>query len=86
MKVKVQLVVWDDNGQEETLTDVVVLEKGRQRIEQVGLTLGEAKAVLQALQQRIVAQQATTFVQRHVCCQTCCDRLPTLVPRFPRRG
>ena len=44
MKVKVQLVVCDDEGHEETVTDVVVLEKACQRIEEVGLTLAEAKA------------------------------------------
>ena len=27
MKVKVQLVVCDDNGHEETITDMIVLEK-----------------------------------------------------------
>jgi len=33
MKIKVQLVVCDDEGHEETLTDVVVLEKACQQIE-----------------------------------------------------
>jgi hypothetical protein len=43
MKITVQLVVCDDDDYKETLTDVVVLEKACQRIEQVGLTLAEAK-------------------------------------------
>jgi hypothetical protein len=39
MKITVHLVVCDDDGHEETFTDVVVLEKACQRIEHLGLTL-----------------------------------------------
>ena len=49
MKIKVQLVVCDDEGHEATLTDVVILEKACQQIEQVGLTLAEAKSLLAVL-------------------------------------
>jgi hypothetical protein len=41
MKVKVQLMVYDV-GHEETVTEVVVLEKPCQQTEQVGLTLTES--------------------------------------------
>jgi hypothetical protein len=77
MKVKVQLVVCDNEGYEETITDVVVLEKACQRIEQVGLTLVEAKTLLTALQQRFVEWQTTTFIQSQACCQTCGTALCT---------
>jgi len=50
----VQLVVCEDDGREETITDVVILEKTCQQIEQVGLTLAEAKPLLAALQQHLV--------------------------------
>jgi hypothetical protein len=46
MKIRVQLVVCDDDGHEETFTDVVVLEKACQRVEHLGLTLAEAKQTL----------------------------------------
>jgi hypothetical protein len=49
MKITVQLVVCDDDGHEETFTDVMVLEKACQRIEYLGLTLAEAKQTLIAL-------------------------------------
>jgi hypothetical protein len=62
MKITVQLVVCDDDDHQETLTDVIVLEKACQRIEQVGLTLAEAKALLSALQHQIVERQAATFL------------------------
>jgi hypothetical protein len=71
MKVKVQLVVCDDDGHDETVTDVVVLEKACQRIEQVGLTLAEAKAILTGVQQRIVERQMASFLALHRHCQAC---------------
>jgi hypothetical protein len=36
MKMTVQLVVCEDDGREETITDVVILEKTCQQLEQVG--------------------------------------------------
>jgi hypothetical protein len=42
VKVAGQLVVYDDDGHDETVTEVVVLEKPCQQMEQVGLTLTEA--------------------------------------------
>src|SRR5262245_34150284 len=65
MKITVQLVVCDDNGYEETFTDVVVLEKACQRIEHLGLTLAEAKQTLTALQQRLAEQQTAAFIAAH---------------------
>jgi hypothetical protein len=62
MKIRVQLVVCDDDGHEATFTDVAVLEKACQRVEHLGLMLPEAKQILAALQQRLVEQQAATFV------------------------
>ena len=71
MKLKVQLVVCDDDGHEETYTDVVVLEKACQRLEHLGLTLMEAKQLLTVLQQRLVAQQTAAFVAAHSHCAHC---------------
>jgi hypothetical protein len=71
MKIRVQLVVCDDDGHEETFTDVAVLEKACQRIEHLGLTLPEAKQTLAALQQRLVEQQASAFVAARSQCDHC---------------
>jgi hypothetical protein len=70
MKVKVQLMVYDV-GHEETVTEVVVLEKPCQQTEQVGLTLTEAKTFLTALQQRIVERQVNAFLATGSHCQAC---------------
>ena len=77
MKIKVHLVIDDDDGHEATITDVVVLEKACQQIEQVGLTLAEAKSLLAALQQQIVERQAAAFLARCMHCQTCGTALRT---------
>src|SRR2546428_4082412 len=39
MRVKLQLVMCNDQGDEETVTDVITLNKNHQRIEHLGLTL-----------------------------------------------
>ena len=37
MRVKLQLVLCSDEGQEETVTDIITLNKSNQRIEHLGL-------------------------------------------------
>jgi hypothetical protein len=71
MKMKVQLVVCAEDGREEEVHEIAVVEKPHQRIEHLGLTLVEAKAILKTLQQRLVEQQATAFVAAHTQCDTC---------------
>jgi hypothetical protein len=54
MRFKVQLVVGTEDGQGETLHEMMVLEKACQRIEHLGLTLAEAKQLLTTLQQHLL--------------------------------
>src|SRR5256885_10232587 len=70
MRVKLQLVMCSDEGQEETVTDVITLNKNSQRIEHLGLTMAEAKQLLSTLQQHLLQQQVDTFLDR---CATCAD-------------
>jgi len=49
MRVKLQLVMCSDEGDEETVTDVIILNKHHQRIEHLGLTLAESKHLLSTL-------------------------------------
>ena len=42
MRVKLQLVMCNDEDDEEIVTDVITLNKNNQRIEHLGLTLSEA--------------------------------------------
>ncbi len=71
MPVKIQLVVCADDGREETVADVVTLEKDCQRIEHLGLTLAKAKQLLTTIQQQLLAQQVDTFLASRLHCETC---------------
>jgi hypothetical protein len=62
MRVKLQLVLYSDEGQEETVTDVITLNKNPRRIEHLGLTLAEAKQLLSTLQRHLLQHQVDTFL------------------------
>ena len=49
MRVKVQVVIQADDSGPETTREIASLEKDCQRIEQLGLTLAEAKQLLTQL-------------------------------------
>jgi hypothetical protein len=70
MRIKLQLVMCSDDGQEETITDLVTLQKDAQRIEHLGLTLREAKQLLTTIQKRLLHHQVEAFIDG---CSTCPD-------------
>ena len=76
MRVKRQLVMCSDEGQEETVTDVITLEKNHRRIGHLGLTLAEAKQLLSTLQRHLLQQQVDTFLDPCSTCAACgaCSR------------
>ena len=76
MRLKVQLVICADDERPDTIHDVAMLEKDCHRIEQLGLTLSEAKQLLTQLQQRVVAYQASVFVTTRSNCDACGAPLP----------
>src|SRR5215813_7925556 len=71
MRVKLQLVICHDDGQEETVTDVITLTKHNQRIEHLGLSLAESKQLLSILQRHLLQQHVTTFLDTHATCPDC---------------
>ena len=71
MRVKLQLVMCNDKGDEETVTDIITLNKNHQRIEHLGLTLAESKELLSILQRHLLQQQITTFLDTHATCPDC---------------
>jgi hypothetical protein len=71
MRLKLQLVLCNDQGEEETVTDVLTLNKHHQRIEHLGLTLAESKQLLSTLQQRLLQQQISSFLDTHSTCLVC---------------
>ena len=71
MRVKLQLVICHDDGQEETVTDVITLNKNNHRIEHLGLSMAESKQLLSALQRHLLQQQLTAFLDTHATCPDC---------------
>ena len=71
MRVKLQLVICHDEGHEETVTEVITLNKNHQRIEHLGLTLAESKQLLSTLQRHLLQQQVDTFLDAHSTCSDC---------------
>ena len=71
MRVKLQLVICHDEGHEETVTDVITLNKNTQRIEHLGLSLAESKQLLGTLQRHILQEQVHTFLDTHATCPDC---------------
>jgi hypothetical protein len=71
MRVKLQLVICHDEGHEETVTDVMILNKAHQRIEHLGLTLAESKQLLSTLQRHLLQQQVDTFLDARSTCPDC---------------
>ncbi len=71
MRVKLQLVLCSDDGQEETVTDVITLKKNHQRIEHLGLPLTEAKQLLNTIQQRVLQRQVEAFLDSCSSCPDC---------------
>ena len=71
MRVKLQLVMCNDQDEEETVTDVITLTKNNQRIEHLGVTLAESKHLLSTLQQHLLQQQVNTFLDTSSDCPDC---------------
>jgi hypothetical protein len=71
MRVKLPLVLCSDDGQEETVTDLVTLQKDCRRIEHLGLTLAEAKQLLTTIQHRMLQHQVEAFLASHSTCADC---------------
>jgi hypothetical protein len=71
MRVKLQLVICHDDDHEETVTDVITLNKNHKRIEHLGLSLAESKQLLGTLQRQILQQQVNTFLDTHSACPDC---------------
>src|SRR4030095_4954587 len=71
MRVKLQLVICHDEGHEETVTDVITLNKNNQRIEHLGVTLSEAKQLLSTIQRHLLRQQVDAFLDTCSDCPDC---------------
>lgn len=71
MKIRIQVAIDAEDGDGEKVEDIVQLERGALRPEELGLTLAEAKAILHGLQQALVTEQVAACVGQFKSCPQC---------------
>src|SRR3954463_16678004 len=73
MPMRVQIQVRIISNDDTVLSDDVIacFDKGDDHLEEIGLSLEQAKAVLAGAQVSLVAAQAASFLTRHRDCQHC---------------
>jgi hypothetical protein len=71
MRIEIQLRIVGDDDSVISVDKVLHLDKSDDRLEAVGLSLSEGKAVMAGIQERVVTAQAASFLDRHRCCSGC---------------
>ena len=71
MKVRVQVVIESAVGEPTDVHEIACLEREELRPDTVGLTLDEAKTVLERIKQRIVEQPAAEYLRAQSRCPHC---------------
>jgi len=71
VRFMVQLRAFDDDGELIADDTILSLDKGSDRLEDLGLSLSESKDILAGLQRPMVEAQLAAYVDRHRCCERC---------------
>jgi hypothetical protein len=71
MRIEIQLRIVGDDDRVISVDKVLHLDRSDDRLETVGLSLTEGKAVMAGIQERVVTAQAASFLDRHRCCSGC---------------
>ena len=71
MKVRIQMVIDAEEGELEQIKEIVRLERGSLRPEELGLTLAEAKVLLHGMQQAMVTEQIAEYLEQFKACPYC---------------
>src|SRR5262245_18228259 len=71
MRVRVQVVIESAAGETADVHDIACIHRDELRPDTVGLTLAEAKTVLERIQQRIVEEQAAEYLRTQSRCPQC---------------
>jgi hypothetical protein len=71
MRVQIQLRIVTDDDTVLSEDVIACFDKGDDQLEEIGLSLEQAKAVLAGAQVSLVAAQAASFLTRHRDCQHC---------------
>ena len=75
MKVKVQVVIESDNRDTQVIQEVAQIERSSLQPENLGLSLAEAKTLLQNTQRTLVEQQIASFETQNSSCLHCGKKL-----------
>jgi len=73
MKFRLEVVCISDTGQEQR-SNALEIERRQLAMETLGLNLCESKAMLESVQDFVVAQQAAEDLEQRRCCPSCGDR------------
>jgi hypothetical protein len=71
MRIRILLQISNDDDVVGAAEEAVAFAKATQRSEDVGLSIAESKALLAAIQERLVEAQAAEWLERHRCCAAC---------------
>jgi hypothetical protein len=71
MRVRVLLQITGDDGIPGDAMEAAVFEKQTERAEDLGLSIADGKALMAAIQQRVVNAQVTSWVEQHRRCEAC---------------
>ena len=71
MRVSIMLQITADDGTTLPAEEVAAFEKVTERVEDVGLSLADGKALTAAVQRRVVQVQVMSWTRRHRCCEGC---------------
>jgi hypothetical protein len=71
MKVRIQVIIESDSGEQELLEEVASVQRDALRSEDLGLTLAEAKAMLAGVQRTMITAQANAYVAQQRVCPSC---------------
>ena len=71
MKVRVQVVIEADDGLSQSVDEVACLERTGLSPATLGLTLAEAKGLLEQVQERMATRQVIGYLAAHQACPHC---------------
>jgi hypothetical protein len=77
MKFKIQLITQSETGEE--IQELACLERENEGLEEIGITLVEAKAILATFQRQVVEHQITDYL-------TVRERCPQCAQAFRHKG
>jgi hypothetical protein len=71
MRMRILLQITDDTGASGAAEEIAVFEKATEQPEDLGLLMAEGKALLAAVQHKMVLAQVAAWSARHRDCEDC---------------